>query len=165
MCLIWPVTVLIAVDYAVRLIGCLARRRFTPRNIRWYVVPALALLAFWASSTESLIRARFTRSHSEFETAALQLLQGKPSADESLAAMHAGDGWLMFDRYSKRVGSYDVDSVSVFPNERLVFFMTDGVFRSGWGYLYNPLNQNAEIRDVYTRPLGDGWYTFTFSKP
>ncbi len=165
MCIIWPVAVLILVDYAVRLVGSLALRRFTPRNLRWYVTPALALLVLWASTTDYLLHVRFERSRRAFEAAAAELLSGKPSAEESLADMHNDNGWLEFDHYSKRVGTYEVNRVSVFPNERLVFFMTNGVFRSGWGFLYNPLGQNAEIRDVYARPLGDGWYTFTFSKP
>ncbi len=165
-CVFWPVTIVIVADYLIRFIGSIASHRFRWKDWRWYVTPIVFGLAIGASKTNWLLSARFMRSLPDFQAAAVaELRRGHPSTQESLEEMRRGNGWPLFESYGKSVGSYHAQSISAFPSEQVVYFMTDGVFRSGWGFLYDPNGRASGIRDIQTRPLAPGWYAFQFDQP
>lgn len=166
-CSVWPVClVIIAADYCARLVRLIARRRRKTQVWRWLCTPVLITTAFSARATDWPLLVRFERSLPAFEVAATQLLRGPVTASESLEDMREGMGFPVFVPYRQRIGSYDIKSVSVFPQERVVFFMTGGFFRGGWGFVYDPLGRDPEVRDICCiRRLAPGWSAFSFAKP
>ena len=79
--------------------------------------------------------------------------------------MHQGVWCAEFAYYDRSVGSFRVHSVSVFPRDGVVYFLTGGFFREGWGFMYDPQGHNPEIPFLETRPICPGWSVFDFAKP
>ncbi|MEK6643186.1 MAG: hypothetical protein AABZ08_04700 [Planctomycetota bacterium] len=164
-CFTWSTFFVLLGYYLFRLIRSAIRHNRRGSAWRWIAPPLLLALALWARETNWLLEYRFEQDRTAFEAIARTLLSGKPSAKVSLEEMERGHGFPEFEPYGKSIGSFDVPNVSVFPAERVVYFLTGGFFRSGWGFVYNPSGQFTEVRDIDTCSLDEAWETFYFDKP
>ena len=161
LCFIWPGGVaIIAIDYLLRLAVCASHRTSSWRTWRWYVTPICMAVAVHAWQTHWPLHVRWVRSQTEFEREGPALLAGPPTTPAEWAVSDFVIPWLV--DYKRRVGSYFVRSISVHPDEGLVFFATGAFFRGDWGVLYDP--QARE--DWYVgEELSPGWYTYMYSRP
>jgi hypothetical protein len=125
-----PLALFVVVDYCVRLVHCGVRRALHLRNWRWYCLPLLTALVASAWQTEWLLHVCFRLSQPAFERAAAELLASMPSTQPY------ADTWCLEQRhpYRTRLGTYEVKFVHVFPDERLVFFVTGGFFPCNLGF-------------------------------
>lgn len=158
--LIWPGgALLILVDYLARVIVCLSRRTWSPRQWRWYVTPVCLLIVIHAWRTEWPLHWRWEHSRPAFEQAAQILIAGPSTVPVEL--QYPDFLYPYHTSYDRRLGSFRVRNVSVHPDEKLVFFMTGCFFRADWGFLYNPTNR----KDSFVgEELSPGWYTYMYSR-
>ncbi len=161
--LLWPGgVILVSIDYLAHFIGCAIQRRIRARCWRWYPAPLLVLLAVTAWRSQWPLQLRFNVGHRAFEAAAAELLAGPATAHENTSDEIQHDvSYPMFRDYGKRVGTYHIASVAVFPDEKVVYLLTGGFFRAGWGFVYNP---NRHTLYMYERPLAPGWSEFAFDR-
>jgi hypothetical protein len=161
-CVIYPCFFLIGIDYLVRAVVCLVTRRFNARDARWYVVGLLIVGAIVMGTTDRLVCLRFSENRSALEATAATLLQETPArpTDEGCGAQRP---YCAFEPYDKQLGDYHVIQAAVFRDERVVYLMTGGWFRSGWGFLYDP-DGNVGDSEIRSSPIGDGWSLFSFAK-
>ncbi len=80
--------------------------------------------------------------------------------------MCKGDGFRHFKYYGKKVGNDAIECVSVFPQERIVYFQTGSSFRSAWGFVYDSDGRNPEVRNICcTASMAPGWSVFYHAMP
>jgi hypothetical protein len=161
-----PLALFVVADYCIRLVRCAARRTLHPRNWRWYGLPLLIVFGVSGWQTKWPLRVGFELSRPAFERAATELLARVPSTQP-----YANTGCLeQRYPYRMRLGGYQVEFVHVFPDERLVFFVTGGFFRASWGFVYDPdgkasAGSETQPHNWETHPLVSSWATFVEARP
>ena len=162
-CAIWPGGfALLGIDYVAQAAVCASTRRFHAHDWRWYVAAVLIIATIAAWRTDRLLRWRFSRNRATLEATVVRLLK-VPTSVPADGACGVQWPYAAFRPYGARVGNYQVRQVAVFPDERAVFLMTGGFFRSGWGFLYD-LDGRADGAPMDLSALGNGWFTFTYAR-
>lgn len=161
-CAIWPGgVVLLGLDYMVRLGVCIHRRCLALSNWRWGTAGILLAASIVAWSTDWLLCWRFAANRPALEGTVAVLLETTTSSPEPGCDLD----WpfAAFVLYGAQVGDYEVQEVAVFPTEKVVFLRTGGVFRSGWGFLYDP---HGHVSGVLMQPghVEGPWFTFAYDK-
>lgn len=167
--LLVPVGLLLLGDFLIRIGQAFARRDLGARRWRWYAALLLWALILWVWRSDWPLRIRFERSRAVFQAAAAELLQ----TGEALRPPTGRGLRPTFTHYHRRLGTYRISMVCVVPEQRVVYFVTGGFFRSGWGFVYNPdgqpldfnVKRNPDDDWVTVRPFTEGWMTFMWATP
>jgi hypothetical protein len=164
-CLGWTGLLLLCIDLITRAVVCIGTRRMRATDWRWYAPVLLLAGTVWAYySSDGLVRWRFEANRPALEARAKWLLQQPVSP----AVSEYQDVNWPFGRFTwefaGKVGGYVITDVAIFPKDSVVFLQTGGVFRTGWGFLFDPDGRVFSDLTIKLSALGGGWFLFTYTK-
>lgn len=157
--------IIVLIDFLIRLLRTAFTRRWhILMNWRCFVHTSIVIFLVWAMNTDKLFRIRFEQSFEELDSFAKRIAAEPTNYPNTIAEYVNESVFPDFEPIHATVGRYYVQATCRFTNERIVFIQTDGFFRSGYGFLYNPDRHQSSREEIESVPVRDDWYVFWYSK-
>ncbi len=153
----------LAIDYGRRAFLSLLSGGRGWQSWRWIPTPFLAALCVICAWTDWPLRYRFAGVQEALEREALRLLATPAPPTSGPAAYDPVFDGMEYkpinEPYEGRFGTFFVDGVGVFREQRVVYFFTDSWIWSGWGFVYHADNARVPWATI---PLTPNWSSFAY---